>query len=143
MTSDETRTFIKRFVDMWEREDVRGLVGCYTEQAHIDSPMFRAIDGRAAIEKSFVDLFEAFADSKIGVDDIIIDNESGDRSVTIFTSHGTHRGVLFGVPGTGRRVEISGAFVMKFENGRIASERRLYDFVGLLVQLGVLKAKSV
>ena len=47
------------------------------------------------------------------------------------------------MPGTGRRVEVSGAFVMRFENGLIVSERRLYDFVGMLLQLGVLKAKAV
>ena len=143
MTGDETRTFIKRFVELWERENIRGLVDCYAQHAHIESPMFHAIDGREAIEKSFVDLFQAFADSKIGVEDIIIDNEAGDRCVTVWTSHGTHRGLLFGMPPTGRRVEVSGAFVMKFENGRIVSERRLYDFVGMLVQLGVLKTKAV
>lgn len=140
MTHDETLTFIKRYVDLWERENVRGLVECYAEHAHIDSPMFHAIDGREAIAKSFIDLFQAFTDSKIGIDDVIID---GDRSVTVWTSYGTHRGMLFGMPGTGRRVEISGAFVMQFENGLIVSERRLYDFVGMLVQLGVLKARAV
>src|SRR5437660_338177 len=143
MTSAETRAFIKRYADLWERGDVRGLAGCYAEQAHVDSPMFHGLEGRAAIEKSFVDLFQAFADSKIGIDDIIIDNESGDRSVTVFTSRGTHSGMLFGLPGTGRRVEIRGAFVMKFADDLIASELRLYDFVGMLVQLGVLKTKAV
>jgi steroid delta-isomerase-like uncharacterized protein len=142
MTSDETRAFIRRYCELWERENIRGLVDCYSEDAHVDSPMFHAIDGRAAVEKSFVDLFQAFAEPKIDVDDIIIDNETGDRCVTVFTSQGTHRGVLFGLQGSGRRVEIKGAFVMRFENGRIAAERRLYDFVGMLVQLGVLKTKA-
>ena len=143
MTSNEMRAFIKRYCDLWERGDVRGLVDCYAEDAHVESPLFHGINGRAAIEKSFVDLFQAFADSKIGVDDIIIDNEKGDRCVTVFTSQGTHRGLLFGMPATGKRVEIKGAFVMKFEHGRIAHERRLYDFIGMLMQLGVLRAKAV
>ena len=143
MTSDETRRFISRYVELWEQGDARGLSACYAEHARVDSPMFQVIDGRGAIEKSFTDLFKAFGDPKIRVEDIIIDNEGGDRCVTVFTSHGTHRGMLFGLPGTGRRVEIKGAFVMKFEGDRIVSERRLYDFVGMLVQLGVLKAKAV
>jgi steroid delta-isomerase-like uncharacterized protein len=143
VTSDETRAFIRRYCELWERGKVRELVDCYAEDAHIDSPMFHAIGGREAIEKSFVDLFKVFTDSKIGVEDIIIDNEKGDRCVTVFTSYGTHRGMIFGMPGSGRRVEIKGAFVMQFENDRIVSERRLYDFVGMLVQLGVLKAKAV
>jgi predicted ester cyclase len=47
------------------------------------------------------------------------------------------------MPGTGRRIETSGAFILTLENGRIAAERRVYDFTGFLVQLGVLKAKAV
>jgi steroid delta-isomerase-like uncharacterized protein len=143
MTSEETRLFIKRYCEMWEREDVRGLAACYTEHAHVDSPMFHALDGREAIAKSFTDLFQAFTDSKIGIEDIIVDNETGDRCVIVWTSQGTHRGMLFGLPGSGRRVEVSGAFMMKFENGLIVRERRLYDFVGMLVQLGVLKTRAV
>ena len=143
MTNEETRAFIKRYVDLWQRENVRGLVDCYAEHAHIESPMFHAIDGRDAIQKSFEDLFEAFTDSTIGIDDIIVDCESADKCVTAWTSQSTHRGLLFGMPGTGKRVDIKGAFVMKFEHGRIAHERRLYDFVGMLVQIGVLKARAV
>jgi len=143
MTSDEIRAFITRFVELWEKDDARGLAACYAEHAHVDSPMFHGIDGREAVEKSFVDLFKAMADSKISIEDLIIDTETGDRVVTVFTSQSTHKGMLFGLPGTGRRVEIRGAFVMKFAAGLIVSELRLYDFVGLLVQLGVLKTKAV
>src|SRR5262245_8562267 len=143
MTRDETRLFIKRYVELWQREDARSLAACYAEHAHVDSPMFHALDGREAITTSFSELFKAFANSKIDIDDIIIDNENRDRCVSLWTSHSTHRGMLFGMPGTGRRFELSGAFIMTFENGLIVSERRLYDFVGLLVQLGVLKTKAV
>src|SRR4030095_1683763 len=143
MTRDETRRFITRYVELWEREDAHGLAACYAEHAHVDSPMFHVLKGRQAIEKSFTDLFKIFSDSKIGVEDIIVDNEGGDRCVTVFTSHGTHRGMLFGQPGTGRRVEIKGAFVMKLDGDQIVVERRVYDFVGMLVQLGVLRAKAV
>jgi steroid delta-isomerase-like uncharacterized protein len=143
MTSDEIRRFIRRYVELWEREDIRGLGACYAEHARVESPMFHVLDGREAIERSFTDLFKIFSNSKIGVDDIIIDNENGDRCVTVFTSQGTHCGVLFGLPGTGRRVEIKGTFLMKFERDQIIQERRLYDFVAMLLQLGVLKAKAV
>jgi predicted ester cyclase len=77
------------------------------------------------------------------MEDLIIDRGVEDRAVLVFTSEVTHRGDLFGMPGTGRRVENSGAFIIRLENGRIVSERRLYDFTGLLVQLGVLKARAV
>jgi steroid delta-isomerase-like uncharacterized protein len=143
MTTDEIRTFIERYVDAWEREDVSTLMNCYADNARIESPMFHTILGRADIEKSFKDVFRAFDEWKFTMEDLIIDRGVEDRAVLVFTSEVTHRGDLFGMPGTGRRVENSGAFIIRLENGRIVTERRLYDFTGLLVQLGVLKARAV
>jgi steroid delta-isomerase-like uncharacterized protein len=143
MTSDEIRAFFTRFLDVWAREDLSAIIDCYTENARIESPMFHAITGRADIEKSFNDLFRAFDEWTFRIDDIIIDRGPEDRAVLFYTSQATHRGDLFGMPGTGRRAEVKSAFLIRFENGCIASERRLYDFTGLLVQLGVLKAKAV
>ena len=34
-----------------------------------------------------------------------------------------------------------GVLVFELRDGKITHERRLYDFTGLLVQVGVLKAK--
>jgi len=143
MTSGEIHDFIGRYIALWENEDVRGLVDCYTPEARVYSPIFHAVEGRKEIEKSFRDLFAAFGELEITVDDVLIDQESGDRAVFVFTAQQNHRGMLFGMPGTGRRVETSGAFILRFENGKIASDRRIYDFTGLLVQLGILKAKAV
>src|SRR5438132_6311867 len=105
MTTDEIRTFIERYVDLWEREDLHGLLDCYAEHARVDSPMFHAVEGRGDIEKSFRDLFRAFDDFEIRVDDILIDRGPGDRAVFLFTAQQTHKDNLFGMPGTGRRVE--------------------------------------
>ena len=143
MTDDEIRTFIARYVDAWEHENLQALVDCYTENARVESPMFHTIVGRADITKSFKNLFDAFDDWDINLDDVLIDDDPVDRAVFVYTAQITHRGDVFGMPGTGRRVESSGAFILRFDDGRIASERRVYDFTGLLVQLGVLTARAV
>jgi steroid delta-isomerase-like uncharacterized protein len=143
MTTDDIRAFFTRFLAVWEQQNLSAIVACYTENGRIDSPMFHAIAGRADIQKSFSDLFRAFDDWNFRVDDIVIDRGPDDRAVLVYTAQMTHRGDLFGMPGTGRRIETSGALIIRFEDGRIASERRLYDFTGLLVQLGVLKARAV
>jgi steroid delta-isomerase-like uncharacterized protein len=143
MTNDEARAFFTRFLDVWTRESVSEILEFYTETARIESPMFHTINGRADIEKSFKDLFRAFDDWSFRIDDVVADSGPDDRAVLFYTVQQSHRGDLFGMPGTGRRVEVNGALLMRLENGRIASERRLYDFTGLLVKLGVLKAKAV
>jgi len=143
MTSDEIRAFVRRYVDLTQHENLRELVECYDERARVESPMFHTIQGRADIEKSYRDLFRAFDEWDFKIDDILVDQETGDRAALVYTVQATHRGDLFGMPGTGRRAEVRGVYVLSFENGRIVSERRLYDFTGLLVQLGVLKARAV
>jgi predicted ester cyclase len=65
----------------------------------------------------------------------------GDRAVQILKFSGTHAGEFFGLPASGRRVEIVMACVLTFRDGLITEERRIYDFTGMLVQVGVLKAK--
>jgi predicted ester cyclase len=54
---------------------------------------------------------------------------------------GTHAGDFFGLPPTGRRVEVQMADVMTVADGLVLEERRIYDFTGMLIQVGVLKAK--
>ena len=45
------------------------------------------------------------------------------------------------MPPTGRRIEVSGCFIYRIEGQQIQHERRILDFTGLLVQVGVLRAK--
>jgi len=65
----------------------------------------------------------------------------GDRAAHPYSSRATHVGDFMGMPGTGRKFQIEGALIYKFDDGLIAEERRIYDFTGLLMQLGVLKGR--
>jgi hypothetical protein len=42
---------------------------------------------------------------------------------------------------TGRTFDSALVMVFDFDKGLIAHERRIYDFTGLLVQVGAIKAK--
>ena len=54
----------------------------------------------------------------------------------------THRTDFFGLRGTDRRMEFRVARLININyDGLIEHERRIYDFTGLLVQIGVLRAK--
>lgn len=143
MTREDIHVCVRRFVDAWQKGHVPALVDCYTDTAQVASPIFHSLAGRKQLEQSFHELFQAFADWELRIDDIVIDREDGDRAVLLFTAHATQRGEMFGVSATGRRFETRGVFILTFEDGHIAKDTRLYDFTGMLVQLGVLKAKVV
>ena len=48
---------------------------------------------------------------------------------------------FLGFEPTGKRFQMSMAFVHRLKDRKIVHERRIYDFTGVLVQIGVLKAK--
>jgi len=138
MTRDEAVALLTLREDAFRRADASGLAATYTVNAVMLSPMFGTVTGREAIEASHRKLFTVFKDMVIKTDPLIFEADRGAQS---WVGHATHTSEIFGVPASGRPFEIRGAFVFEFRDGLIAHERRLYDFTGLLLQLGILKAK--
>ena len=63
----------------------------------------------------------------------------GERVVTRWRATGTHEGEFFGVPGTGRRIEMSGIQIDRFdESGKMVEEWPEYDLLGAMRQMGAI-----
>ena len=142
MTHEEIRGLVDRFVKAWAAEDLEGLLACYDAEAELISPLLHTQRGAEAIERSHQDLFLAFSDVVPEVHDIVID-VGQQRAVLVFTINATQKADFHGFPASGRRVATPSAFVFHFKGDLIISERRLYDYGGFLMQLGILKARSV
>jgi steroid delta-isomerase-like uncharacterized protein len=80
-------------------------------------------------------LIHAFPDVCFNIQDMFSEN---DRAVVRFQFTGTHRGDLFGIAGTGNKVDFSGVNFYRFENGKIAEVWQVWDWAGVLKQVGVL-----
>lgn len=137
MTRDEILAFCKRRQEAYEDLDAKALADDYIDTSVIESPSGGVHSGRDA-EKVIRQMFDAFLDITIQVDDLVID---GDVVVSITTVEGTHMREFLGFEPTGKRFTMSMAFVHRLKDRKIIHERRIYDFTGLLVQIGVLKAK--
>jgi predicted ester cyclase len=59
----------------------------------------------------------------------------------VHTVEGTHMQELLGLSPTGKRFQMSVAFIYELNDHKIVREQRIYDFTGMLVQIGVLKAR--
>ena len=138
MTRPEIEGFLQRRQDHWISRDAHALAADHTPDGVVHSPIFGVVHGASAIEASYRNLFTVFADWTFDAQDLIVE---GERAVQLFRVTATHTSELFGVAATNRRLEIRGALIFDFAGGKIARERRLYDFTGLLLQLGILKAK--
>ena len=134
----DIQTVLEQRSEAWKRRDPAGLAAAYADDAVVSSPMFARAEGRAAIENSFVKLFSIFPDWEMLFEAPCI---SGDRAVQVCKVRATQKGDFMGIPGTGKRVEFDCVLIFDFEDGRIKRDRRVYDFTGLLIQLGVLRSK--
>ena len=141
MTNDEIRSFLDQFAHAWQRRDAAALGACYTDDCVVISPIFLTLKGRAQVEKSYVDIFNAFDPQIVRVDDVVIGSEVPARAVVVWNVHNVHIGEIFGMPASGKRIEQTIAYVLTLRDGRIAREVRIYDFTSLLMQVGVLRAK--
>jgi steroid delta-isomerase-like uncharacterized protein len=134
----DIQALLDRQAEAWVRRDPAGLADGYADDAVVSSPMFPRAEGRNAIELSFATLFRVFPDWEISFEPACI---TGGRAMQPCRVRATHRGDFMGIPGNGRRVEFDCVLIFDVEDGRIKRERRIYDFTGMLIQLGVLRGK--
>ena len=141
MTRDEIVAMFARRQQALDRLDARALAADHTVDSVVESPFAGGIaTGREAIAGIYEAYFKTFADLKVMSEDILID---GDRVVVLQRISGTDTGGIMGTPPSGRTMSFRAAVLYELRDGQIARERRVYDFTGVLLQVGALKAKPI
>ena len=64
----------------------------------------------------------------------------GDKIAARFTMRGTHDGTFFGVPATGRKIEVRAMNFYRLAGGKFVEEYGQPDLLGLLQQIGAMPA---
>jgi uncharacterized protein (TIGR02246 family) len=138
MTREDIFALFARREAAWRERDAAALARDHAPDGVVVSPTGGVLEGRVEIERIYRVWFVAFPDLTFTTEDLLVDD---DRAALLCRVTGSHAGEFFGMAPTGRRIEVSGAFIYRFENGLIVHERRILDFTGLLIQVGVLRAK--
>jgi steroid delta-isomerase-like uncharacterized protein len=138
MTHADAVRFFALQQQEWTARDAEALAGRHTETGTVVSPIFRTVHGRHEILESYQALFATFPDWDYRARQLVVD---GERIAEEFVVHATHSRDFMGLPGSGRKFDIEGVRIFEMKDGRIAHERRYYDFTGLLIQLGILRGK--
>jgi len=138
MTREAILSFFAERQRHWEARSPDGLAAGHSEHGTVVSPMFGRRAGREAIRESYRALFGTFPDWTFISQPILID---GDRVAQPFSATATHVGEFMGLAGTNRRFQIQGIRLFDLKDGLIHHEQRLYDFTGLLIQVGVLRGR--
>jgi steroid delta-isomerase-like uncharacterized protein len=89
-------------------------------------------DGPEGIKALVSLLYENFPDDRHDVEDIFA---SGDRVAVRCLHHGTHQGVYFGLPASGKHVSQEEMHIIRMEGGRLAEHWGVRDDLGFRRQM--------
>ena len=138
MTRDDVVAVLEKRQAALDRRDWAAFRALYAEDARAESPLGGSVQGPDGIVTATDAFFVGFPEAVITPQPPIVD---GDRAAVVAEVVGTHVGAIMGLPPSGRAFRVWMTTVFELRDGLIVHDRRIYDFTGLLVQIGVLKAK--
>jgi steroid delta-isomerase-like uncharacterized protein len=95
---------------------------------------------KADVRRAHEMLHTAFPDVKFSLQDLLID---GDQVVMRVRGEGTHTGMFFGMPPTGKYIKWSGVRLLRYADGKFAEGTSELDQVGILQQMGIIPTPPV
>jgi steroid delta-isomerase-like uncharacterized protein len=141
VTRDEIVTMFAERHDAINRRDIDFIVSQHAADCeHISQLVSGTVKGREAIARLYGTWFSGFPDLVWTNDELLVD---GDRVTQMSTQSGTDTGGFMGLPPTGKPFHVPMVWLFTLKDGRFVHVRPIYDFTGLLVQIGLLKAKPV
>jgi steroid delta-isomerase-like uncharacterized protein len=137
-TREDVVHLLARRHEAWARRDVALIAEQHTDTSLMDSHLEGPVTGRTAIRRLYEAWFAAFPDSALAPEDVLIDEERVAETAMV---SGTDTGGFLGLPPTGKPFRLPVVWLFTVRQAQFDYVRPIYDFTGMLVQIGVLKAK--
>jgi steroid delta-isomerase-like uncharacterized protein len=136
----QAQTLIQLEEKLYREGDWDAIGDVYTEDVEFTSPDGSVIRGRDQVADYFRREAEAFSDTTFSQELIAAD---GDLAVVTWSWSGTHSKDLTAPSGqtlsaTGNRISMDAVSICRIRDGRIASMRRYYDRLDMMMALGVI-----
>jgi steroid delta-isomerase-like uncharacterized protein len=139
MSEADNRALFQRYFDVVANEgnlDVADEIFASDYQHHDPAnPDPRPMIGSQAVKDHLTSLRGAFPDLIFDIDDIVAE---GEGIVVRWTARGTNDGDYFGMPATGKKIEITGMNTWVTRDGKAIEGWVNRDDMGLMQQLGVI-----
>jgi steroid delta-isomerase-like uncharacterized protein len=134
MSAEENKRVVRDFVEVVLNHGRLDAAGDYMAEDVVELVPFPGQGpGLAGVKDVVAGLRATFADMHWTIEEQIAED---DAVLSRFVWTGIHRAPFFGVPATGRPVEVWGMVVDRLEAGKIKDTRILMDGLGLMRQLG-------
>lgn len=108
------------------------------DSAYVDDAVLHTIPevkGKANAKAYYENYVTGFSEREFTVKEIFAD---GDKLVKYWQFKGKHTGPFFGIPATGKTVNVVGCTIAKMKDGKIAEEQDFMDNLEFMQQLGLI-----
>ena len=122
MTTETNKAVVRRYIE----EVINGRNLALIDTLFVPE-MREAVRGFATVAD------ESFPDRREELRDIVAE---GNTVMAHWVFRGTHRGLFYSIPPTGRQIEINGFAIYYLENGQIAADSMCMDWLDAIEQLG-------
>ena len=138
MPTDHKAIVRRLYEDVWNKRKLE-LVSDLISPSHAlhDNNSAGSSVGPEAYRAQIAIFLAAFPDLRFTVEDIVAEK---DKVVASWTISGTHKGDLWGVRPTNKKVSMDGVTIHHLANGKIIDSYITSDALGLMRQLGAVPA---
>ena len=133
MSIKENKALVRRVIDFWNQKELEEFFKILAPEYIEHLPT-----GDVSLEqlKNYAHtFFTAFPDIHITIKDMVAE---GDKVAVLVNWRATHRGEYMGIPPTGKKIDITVAFLTRIVAGRWVEFWNVTD-VSLIQQLGIMR----
>ena len=136
MTVQENKnTFLRFWEEVFNKRNFALMDQIFTNDYIYHGSGGQDIKGMENLRQFIGTYFKAFPDLHAEVEDVF---GEGNNLVSRAMCRGTHKGVLMGIPPTGKQIAIRVICVNRFSGSQISEDWELVDLFGMMQQLGAI-----
>ena len=139
MSTETNKTTSRRFHEAFDKGDWAAMRSMLAPNIAAYNTGVETSQNAEQFEAMGRGFFGAFSQSRHVIADQIAE---GDKVATRIEWSAIHTGPFNGIPASHRPVKMEVMVFDRYENGRIAEHRAVFDVMGLLVQLGAVPAAA-
>ncbi|MES1198041.1 MAG: ester cyclase [Chitinophagaceae bacterium] len=137
--ADPVEANIKMYSHVWDEIINKGKLDMFNDSNFTKDVVMHAsptdIIGIDSARAYYANYLTGFSNITFTIKDVF---GQGDKLVKHWNFSGTHTGVFFGIPATGKKVSLDGVTLVRMSNGKIAEERDFFDNLDFMTQLGLM-----
>lgn len=133
MSLEENKNLVRRYQDAYNRGDFAALAEVVAADVLTPNIAPGMPSGFAGAQQVHETTLRGMPDYTTVIEDLIAE---GDKVVARVTMTGTHTDVFWGIPPTGRRVNLTAIYIVRIANGKIVEHWGEEDSFKVFRQLG-------